>query len=210
MKAIISSGVAGLSLVLLSGVAGLSLAFLSGVAVQLAFADSDKPISAHEVEADVKAAFAKLSPSDRSAAEAQRWCPNMPDDRLGTMGTPVKVTLEGKPVFLCCEDCEKDARGNAKATLAKVDKLKKVNAAFAKLTPADRQLAEGQRYCAVRDKSELGSMGTPVKVMLDGQPAFLCCAACKKSASANPRAVLDKVKKLNAAHASGHGHGDHN
>lgn len=201
MKAIISTGVAG-----------LSLALLSGVAVQLAFADSDKPGSAHEVEADVKAAFAKLSPSDRSAAELQRWCPNMPDDRLGTMGTPVKIVLEGKPVFLCCEDCEKDARANPKATLAKVEKLKKANAAFGKLSPADRQLAEAQRYCAVQNKNELGSMGTPIKVVLDGQPAFLCCASCKKSALGNPKATLENVKKLKAAHAAGHGHehGDHN
>ena len=195
---------------ILCGVTALLLS--SGAAMQLAYADNDNEKSANEVEADIKAAFAKLSPSDRMAAEAQRWCPNMPDDRLGTMGTPVKVMLEGKPAFLCCEDCEKDARANAKATLTKVEKLKKVNAAFAKLTPADRRLAEAQRYCAVQGKNELGSMGTPIKIVLDGQPAFLCCASCKKSALANPQSALANVKKLNAAHASGHGHehGDHN
>lgn len=195
---------------ILCGVTALLLS--SGAARQLAYADNDNDKSANEVEADIKAAFAKLSPSDRVAAEAQRWCPTMPDDRLGTMGTPVKVMLEGKPVFLCCEDCEKDARANAKATLTKVERLKKVNAAFTKLVLADRQLAEAQRYCAVQIKSALGSMGTPVKVMLDGQPAFLCCASCKKAALANPSAALANVKKLTAAHASGHGHehGDHN
>ena len=193
---------------LFRGVAGLSLLLLSGAAAQLAYAHDDP--SANEVEADVKAAFAKLNASDRAAAEAQRWCPIMPDDRLGAMGTPVRIMLEGKPVFLCCAECEKDARANPKATWAKVEKLKKVNAAFAKLAPADRQLAEAQRNCAVRDKNGLGSMGTPIKVMLEGQPVFLCCGGCKKSALANPKATLATVGKLKAAHGHGHEHGDHN
>ena len=37
--------------------------------------------------------------------------------------------------------------------------------------------------CAVRNKSELGSMGTPIKIVLQGQPVFLCCAACKTAAA---------------------------
>lgn len=183
-------------------VAGLFL--VCGAVMQSTYADSAK--SAREVEADIKAAFAELSPSDRAAAEMQRWCPNMPDDRLGSMGTPVRILIEGKPVFLCCADCEAGARANPKATLAKAEKLTKVNAAFAKLTPIDRHLAESQRYCAVQTKSELGSMGTPVKVALNGQPAFLCCGSCKKAALADPKATLEKVKKLTAAHSQGHGH----
>ncbi|MBI2827212.1 MAG: hypothetical protein HYX69_21280 [Planctomycetia bacterium] len=193
------------------GFVGLSLVLLSGAAAQLAFAYHDDAQSAKEVEAGVKAALAKLTPADRALAEAQRWCPVMPDDRLGAMDQPIKIMLDGKPVFLCCEECEKDARADAKATLAKVEKLKKVNAAMAKLAPADRQLAEAQRYCAVQNKNELGSMGTPIKVMVEGQPAFLCCASCKKSAVANSKATLDNVKKLKAEHGPGHehDHGDH-
>lgn len=194
--------------ILFRGVAGLSLLLLSGTAAHLACADDGH--SAKEVEADVKAAFAKLNPSDRAAAEAQRWCPIMPDDRLGAMGTPVKIVLEGKPVFLCCDECEKDARVYPRATLANVEKLKKINAAVTKLAPADRQLAEAQRSCAVQDKNALGSMGTPIKIMIEGKPVFLCCGGCKKSALANPKATLATVGKLRAAHGPGHEHGDHN
>lgn len=192
---------------LFRGVVGLWLLMLVGTFAHLTIANDDQ--ATKDLEVEIKAAFAKLSPGDRASAEAQRWCSTMPDDRLGTMGTPVKIMLEGKPVFLCCTDCEKAARANPKATLAKVEKLKKVNAAFAKLAPADRPIAVAQRYCAVQSKSDLGSMGTPVKVMLEGKPVFLCCGGCKKSALAKPKATLATVEKLKAAHGKGREHGDH-
>lgn len=193
--------------ILFRGVAGLWLLMLVGTLAHLAYANDEQPTK--DFEADIKAAFAKLNPGDRMNAEAQRWCATMPDDRLGTMGTPVKIMIEGKPVFLCCPDCEKGARVNPQATLAKVEKMKKVNAALAKLATADRPIAEAQRYCAVQSKSDLGSMGTPIKVVLEGTPVFLCCGGCKKAALANPKATLAAVGKLKAAHGKGQEHGDH-
>lgn len=184
----------------------VGLVLFSGVAAQVTCAANDQ--LPKDVDATAKAEFAKLSPSDRVIAEAQRWCPVTPD-RLGAMGPPVKIMLEGKVVFLCCADCEKDARGNPKATLGKADKLKKINTAFSKLSVADRQIAEAQHFCAVQDKNDLGSMGTPIKLMLEGQPVFLCCGGCKKSAMANPKATLATVAKLKAVNAKGHEHGDH-
>jgi len=52
-------------------------------------------------------ALAKLSPSDRALAEKQRICPvtNMP---LGSMDTPIKVDVNGRPVFICCEGCREE------------------------------------------------------------------------------------------------------
>ena len=41
------------------------------------------------------------------------------------MGTPIKLTLDGKPVYLCCNGCTKKAQDNAAATLVKVEELKK-------------------------------------------------------------------------------------
>lgn len=192
---------------LIRSAAGFSLVVLSGLATHFAYAEDGH--SAEETEANIQAALVKLSPADREAAAAQRWCPAMPKDRLGAMGTPIKVTIEGKSVFLCCADCKTIAVDNPKATLAKVEKLKKINVALAKLAPADRQIAETQRYCAVQVKSDLGSMGTPLKLMLEGKPVFLCCGGCKKSALANPKSTLASVEKLKAAQEHGHEHGDH-
>jgi hypothetical protein len=48
----------------------------------------------------------------------------MPKHRLGSMGTPVKVVISGKPVFLCCEGCREKALADPDGTLAKAEKLK--------------------------------------------------------------------------------------
>ena len=71
-----------------------------------------------------------------------------------------------------------------------------IDAALAKLSGADRKLAEAQRFCAVLADSRLGSMGTPLKLSIEGQTVFLCCSGCKKRALADPKRTLAKVKEL--------------
>jgi multidrug efflux pump subunit AcrA (membrane-fusion protein) len=77
------------------------------------------------------------------------------------------------------------------------DEEVKVKAALAKLSTPDRRLAEGQRLCPVL-KSRLGSMGTPFKVILKGQPVFLCCKGCETEAREHPDQTLATVEKLKA------------
>lgn len=76
-----------------------------------------------------------------------------------------------------------------------------VPAALAKLPPADRKLAEQQRFCAVHSENQLGAMGVPIKVMVKGQPVFLCCEGCAEKAQANPDETLARVKELKAKNA---------
>lgn len=80
----------------------------------------------------------------------------------------------------------------------KPEKTDKIAAALAKLSPEDRKLAEEQKYCALENKSLLGTMGPPVKIELEGQTVFLCCKGCEKGAKANPEETLAKVEKLKA------------
>jgi len=61
--------------------------------------------------------------------------------------------------------------------------------AFAKLDPADRELAEAQGYCAVSE-AELGSMGMPIKLVINDQPVFLCCKGCEAEAKSEPEKTL--------------------
>lgn len=89
-------------------------------------ADSDKE------EAEIRAALDELDPKDRKLAEAQRWCAINTSSRLGSMDKPVKIELDGQPVFLCCGGCEKAARKNPEKTLAKVAELKTKAAAETK------------------------------------------------------------------------------
>lgn len=69
------------------------------------------PPTTSEVDSEVKAALAKLSPEDRAVAEAQKTCP-VTDELLGSMGTPIKVTVEGRDVFVCCEGCIDELKNN--------------------------------------------------------------------------------------------------
>ena len=78
---------------------------------------------------EITAALAELSTEDRSTALSQKFCAIMTDSLLGSMGTPIKVEIDGKPVFLCCKGCKTKALRDPEATLAIVAKLKSDNAA---------------------------------------------------------------------------------
>ena len=82
-----------------------------------------EPVPADAAESspsDVPAAFATLSETDRAAALAQRVCP-VSDQELGSMGTPIKVTVSGRDVFICCEGCQEELLANPDQYLAKLD-----------------------------------------------------------------------------------------
>ena len=74
----------------------------------------------------------------------------------------------------------------------------KVSASLAKLSPEDRQLAKAQKFCAVMNQKQLGSMGAPLKLEIKGERVFLCCAGCKSKALKNPDETLAKVAALKA------------
>jgi len=77
------------------------------------------------------------------------------------------------------------------------DTAAKTDASLSKLSDDDKRLVEAQKVCPVLG-TQLGSMGPPVKVMLDGQPVFLCCSGCKQKAIDHPQETLAKVAELKA------------
>ena len=151
------------------------------------------------IEAKITAALDKLSPTDRALAVAQNYCAVLTKSRLGSMGAPVKLMLDGKPAFLCCESCRTKAERDPKGTATKAEELRDVSAARAKLSETDRKLVESQGVCIVMDDSPLGSMGVPLKLMVDGQPVFICCEGCRDDALADPKKTLEKLKQLRTA-----------
>lgn len=166
-------------------------------------ATAKKLRAAVQEEIEIATNMAKLSPSDREVAAAQGFCAVMVDHRLGTMGPPLKIAIGSETVFLCCEACEAKATADPNKTLAAVKALKanvqaaaEMEAIFAKLSPVDRRLAKAQGFCAVMADNPLGSMGTPIKLMVKDQPVFLCCAGCRRRALANPDQTLATVTKL--------------
>ncbi len=86
--------------------------------------------------------------------------------------------------------------GNEKKAVEGLDP--KIAEALAGLSAEDRPLADSQKYCAVVTSSLLGSMGTPLKVEVNGQAVFLCCKGCKAKALRNAEETLATVAKLRA------------
>jgi hypothetical protein len=82
------------------------------------------PKSSDPDEAKIQAVRAGLSPEDRKLVDAQEWCAVEKNNRLGSMNAPVKLTVNGQPVFLCCGGCREEAVKYPDATLKTVEELK--------------------------------------------------------------------------------------
>lgn len=61
----------------------------------------------------------QLPQEDWQAAKAQAICP-ISGTALGSMGMPVKITLRGKVVFVCCQECVGKAKRDPDGTLKKI------------------------------------------------------------------------------------------
>ncbi|HMO15784.1 MAG TPA: hypothetical protein PKD64_16390 [Pirellulaceae bacterium] len=83
--------------------------------------------STGDIDPEIANALAQLSPEDRAVAESQKYCAVATSSALGSMGTPIKVEVNGEPVFLCCEGCRSKALRQPEETLATVAKLKQAN-----------------------------------------------------------------------------------
>ena len=94
---------------------------------------TDKPAVEKPAEKDETLAERnKLSPEDRKLVDAQEWCVISDEGRLGDMGAPVKLTIKGETVFVCCKSCKKEAEAHPDKTLAKLKELKAKKAALDK------------------------------------------------------------------------------
>lgn len=70
-------------------------------------------------DADTAKGLGELSVADRAMAEKQKTCP-VSGDLLGAMGKPVKITVKGQTVFLCCSGCEPAIKKDPGKYLAKL------------------------------------------------------------------------------------------
>ena len=85
-----------------------------------------------QLDPEIAEALAELSDKDRAVADAQKFCAVMTDNLLGSMGTPVKVDVNGETLFLCCDGCKSKALRQADETLTNLAKLKANQAANSK------------------------------------------------------------------------------
>jgi len=140
--------------------------------------------------------------ADAAGIAAQKVCPVM-DEPLGGMGTPIKVMVGDKPIYLCCKGCIKKIQAEPAKYLAMVyengsqDRSQPMVATAAKITvsaatQADAAAIAAQKTCPVMDEP-LGGMGTPIKVMVGDKPIYLCCKGCIKKIQAEPAKYLAMV-----------------
>lgn len=80
---------------------------------------ADHDHDASEEDAAIENALAQLSPEDRAAAEQQKICP-VSEEPLGSMGKPMKVTVDGRDVFICCDGCEEAVNEDPEKYLARL------------------------------------------------------------------------------------------
>ncbi len=86
--------------------------------------DDHKHADAHGKHAhagEIKENLAKLADADRVSAEKQEMCP-VTGDHLGSMGVPIKLTLKGQDVWICCKGCKDAVEKNPEKYLAKLKK----------------------------------------------------------------------------------------
>ena len=96
--------------------------------------------------------------------------------------------------------CAEKAAPTQQASETETEGAEETEEAVAELTAEEVALVEEQIFCPVGGK--LGSMGTPVKVMVEGKPVFICCEGCRGPLLDNPEkymAELEEKKKEAAA-----------
>ena len=67
-----------------------------------------------------------------------------------------------------------------------------IGVCVAKLSEADRAIADAQKVCPVTGEP-LGSMGVPVKVTVKDRDVLLCCEGCKSAILDDPDTYLAKL-----------------
>ncbi len=147
--------------------------------------------------------------ADAAAMAAQKVCPVM-DEPLGGMGTPIKVMVGDKPIYLCCKGCVKKIQADPAKYLAMVHGDEKgsrpagesgsvaagpetVREGVFKVTPADAPFIAAQQKCPVMDEP-LDAMGGPCKVNAAGKAIYICCPGCAKKIAAEPAKWLAILK----------------
>ncbi|MEO1615605.1 MAG: hypothetical protein AAFV88_07145 [Planctomycetota bacterium] len=133
--------------------------------------------------------------SDAMLISLQKTCP-VTGKPLGSMGSPPKIMVKGKPLFVCCEPCSAKIKAKPDEYLAKYysAKGKEIRPGVYEATLADREAIAAQKTCPVMDEA-LGGMGAPQKVNVKGKSVYICCAGCAKKLHAEPDKYLAMLAK---------------
>lgn len=92
----------------------------SASATEQSASPAGETASESEGMAKMMEGLAELSPEDKESAMKQHICP-VSGEMLGSMGTPIKVDVSGRQVWICCEGCRDSLLAEPDKYLAKLD-----------------------------------------------------------------------------------------
>lgn len=104
---------------------------------------------------EIEDAMQPLSLADRELALAQEICP-VQEIALGSMGmgTPIKVDVQGKPIFICCEGCRR-------RLVSDPDKYQQILTDYHSKSPADRTSSSDPTRETQQENNPLPQMELP-------------------------------------------------
>lgn len=137
----------------------------------------------HEGHVHEQGETGQLSEHDQLHIAIQKICP-VSGEKLGAMGSPIKVDAGGQHVFLCCKGCMgKQLNGEHWNTI-------------------QANYAKAQGTCPIMGKPVDASMKSTT---INGERIFVCCPPCIEKIQADPEASLAKVHANYAKFAQGQG-----
>lgn len=89
-----------------------------------------RPSTPSDEEATIAGNLAKLSPADKKLALEQLLCASQENSKLGSMGVPIKFTIDGQTAFVCCDGCINEAKADPTKTVTRLKMLKSKNPAL--------------------------------------------------------------------------------
>jgi len=106
---------------------------------------------------------------------------------------PVLAILVAASVTGCSEAPAPATNATTPAAMTMGDTITKPG-----LSAEDQLLADKQKNCPVGGEA-LGSMGTPIKVMVGERAVFLCCEGCRSAVEKDPAKYLAIIDAAAAA-----------
>lgn len=116
----------------------------------------------------------ELSEHDKIHVAVQEICP-ISGQKLGSMGTPLKVKIGEEIVYVCCKGCSK----------------KQVNPTH--WATIHNNFAKAQGICPVMENK----LSVKAKwTIVDGQIFYVCCPPCTEKIAKDPKAYMKKLDEL--------------
>ena len=141
--------------------------------------------------AAIAAAFALPAPAEEGAKGdlyTLDVCP-VSGEKLGSMGDPIVMSVDGREVRFCCDGCPKKYKAGPSKYVPKIDKM--MTDAQASLYPTDTCVVSGKPLDA-----------KAVSMVVGNRLMKFCCADCPKKAAADPATYIAKLDEAAIAKQS--------